>query len=713
MSNFVSLHTHTDGSLLDGLIKVPDLVKFIKDYNMPAIAITDHGNLFNAIPFIEETKKQEVKGIVGQEFYLVDESTRLEKQFRYHIVLLAKNNEGYRNLLELTTLANTKGFYMKPRIDKDLLYKYRKGLICSSACLQGEVARAILYKQHLLSTIPQDLVEYPEEFFQTKLALDHRSPEDIISDYLAIFGEDFYLEIMDNKIPEQYLVNDYILQIADTFNIKTILTSDAHYLMPEDRYIHDILLCNQTGSLITDITKSQWKLLPEAERQSKSYRFAFEGEAHMLSDTLISQILLQHPSYKSSIDNTFLVSQKCEPITLRKSYTLPDFSTPEKDSHKLLSIKAKWGLVKKFNDDPNQIPPNYKERLQYELDTIKEMDFSNYFLVVNDYVSWANRNGCLHGAGRGSGVGSLVLYVLGITKIDPIQYNLVFQRFINKGRKDSLPDIDLDWSTEDRDQILSYLKTRWEEDKVAEICTFTTIQAKSAVKDVTRILGLPYSMGEEISNAIPNPGRGKNPTFTFADKDTGWQKFVNQSSSSVQEIIKIARKLEGVKKAISIHAGGIIISGDRITKRAPLIRHKDNIICGYDMESTEKLGLIKFDILRVSAIQTINNTLRAIKLSEGVNINLQKIDMKDPKVFETFHDGKTEGIFQFDSATEGNSITSLAQEVGVEKIEDLCDTIALYRPGILDNDLQKIYLKNKNKKRNEKESRNGKENSSS
>jgi DNA polymerase-3 subunit alpha len=705
MAPFVNLHVHTDASLLDGIIQVRHLVSKVKREGMDTIAITDHGNMANVIEFHQACSKEGIKGIIGEEFYLVDTHDLGSQQYRFHLVLLAKNLQGYRNLLLLTSMANRDGFFQKPQIDRKLLSKHKEGLICLSACLQGEVARLTLFNHYNSVGAQLDERDFPSSFMQSSLVKSHSSARDVVLFYQNLFGEDYFLEVMANGIPEQDIANQAALDLASSLGIVPVFTSDAHYLVPEDKIAHEVWLCNQTGALLSDPDRATWAKLPSNVKPQVKPRLSFRGDAFLWTPTLLASE--EHHSrlagLEGAIANTQLVADRCEQFSIDRVYSLPNFSTPLVSSQSQLSQKASSGLAKKFGGGPQNVPKEYHDQLLYELNVVEELGLADYFLTVVDYVDWSNAQGMLMGAGRGSSVSSLILYSLDVTKIDPIKYQLVFSRFLNSGRKGSLPDIDLDWGPPDRPKVVEYIRKRWGQDNACEICTFQEVKARQAVRDVTRILGLPVWVGDAISKHIPDPGRDKTPSFEGADKDPSWATFFSSLPQEHKQVVEIARKLEGAKKAISTHAGGVIISGDPLWSRAPLMRiidkrtKKPKLITGYDMDHCEAVGLVKFDLLSVIAIQTVGAVLNSIRLHTGKEIAPYSIPLDDSMVWDTFRRGETEGVFQFDTADSqsAGTISSLAQKVGVTDLRELSDVVALFRPGTLDNDMDKIYLANK------------------
>jgi len=722
--SFVNLHLHTDASRLDGIIKIKELVKFISDEEMPAVAITDHGTMSNSIDFLQEVEKAKanIKGIVGEEFYVVDDISQRTERYRFHLPLLAKNSTGYKNLLQLTNIANTNGYYYHPCIDNKVLKKYSDGLIALTGCLQGKLARSILLEHYLKNQLELDEQEFKKAFLSSVLFKTGQKPIEIIEELKTIFGNDnVYLEVQQNGIPSQTIVNNAIFTLSKTTDTPAVLTSDAHYMLPSHKEIHDLVLCNATDKKITDLTYDQWKKLPEDQQKKYKYRLSFTGSAHILTPELVSKIVQEDNRFQAAAENTVKVAEKCEQIKIEKIYSLPSFSTSQESADRILERKAKWGLLEKFNltsETAHLLPQKYKDRIELELEIIKELGFSNYFLVVNDYCKWSRDKEILYGTGRGSGVASLVLYSLGVIRIDPIKYNLIFARFLNRGRKDSLPDIDLDWGPNDAPRIIDYLKEKYGKDHVAQICTYGPLHAKSAIKDICRAMDLPYSVGEYLAARIPSPGRGKTPTFEFAKKSKQYQQFREKikrdgqlmiartqiyTSQTIDKIFNAAEVIEGIKKSLSIHASGVIVSGDPISSRCALQMHKGELLTEYDMEGCEAVGLVKFDILKVTAIQTIANTLQSIYTYTGEKVDLDKVPLTDKETLQLFKDGDISGVFQFDSSVPGQhkSMANLAKEIEVDTIEELFDIIALFRPGILDNKLDDVYVVNKkaNKKK--------------
>ncbi|MDD5524012.1 MAG: DNA polymerase III subunit alpha [Smithella sp.] len=641
-SDFVHLHLHTQYSLLDGMIRLEDLFKKAREYKMPAIAITDHGNMFGAIDFYQHAYKHGVKPIIGCELYvapnkLTDRTAGGESA--KHLIVLVKNAQGYKNLMKLTTAGYLKGFYYRPRVDKELLKECHEGLIASSACLHGEIADLIM----------QGNIE------EAKKVARH---------YQEIFGEDnFYLEIMENGIPEQKIANAGLLEISSELSIPLIATNDCHYLERDHAEAHDILLCIQTGKTIKD-----------ADRMSLSTdQFYFRSPEEM------HQLFSLTPE---ALSNTVSIAERCNFSLETGKFYLPNFEikNPEESLNEYLERKAREGLEKLFpvilkdqKENEAAIKEKYEKRLNEELEIIKSMGFAGYFLIVSDFVKHAKHNNIPVGPGRGSAPGSLVAYAIRITNIDPIRYNLFFERFLNPSRK-TMPDIDIDFCQEGRDEIIRYVTEKYGQDKVSQIITFGKMQAKGVVRDVGRALDIPYSEADRIAKLIPNT---LNITLNEAIKAEPRLAQEEKNNPQIAKLLSLSRILEGINRHASTHAAGVVISDVPLVERVPLCSPKDDVVSQYSMNDIQTVGLTKFDFLGLKTLTVIKNTLNFIKESKDIEIDIDNLPLDDKKTYELLMKGETDGIFQLESS----GMRDLAINLKPDHIEDIIALIALYRPG--------------------------------
>lgn len=627
---FVHLHVHSEYSLLDGACKIDELVNQAAEYNMPAVAITDHGVMYGIIDFYKIAKEKGIKPILGCEVYLAP-SSRFDKKQRtdlYHLILLAKDFEGYKNLTKLVSLSFLEGFYYKPRVDKDLLKKYSKGLIALSSCLAGEIPTYIL----------QNNID---------------KAKSAISEYLDIFGEDFYLELQDNNLQEQKYVNSILIKLAKEFNVPLVASNDVHYLKKEDAEIHDILLCIQTGSKLNDKDRLRFQ----------SNEFYFKSPEEM--ETIFRNI-------PEALENTVKIAEKCNVELPLNNIILPVFEVPEGETLDSYFEKLCWeGAKKRFGDN---IPEHIKERLEYEISIIKQMGFSGYFLIVQDFVNYAKSRNIPVGPGRGSAAGSLVSYVLGITNIEPTRWGLIFERFLNPERV-TMPDIDIDFCFERRDEVIDYVRNKYGKEHVAQIITFGTMAARASVRDVGRVLDVPYNEVDRIAKLIP-----PNTSIEEALQTSEELKNLFESNPQAKKIIDIAKKIEGHARHASIHAAGIVISKDPLMEYVPLqVMNNNEVVTQFPMTNLEELGLLKMDFLGLRTLTVIYDTLNKIKENYGIDIDINNISLSDQRVYELLQKGDTIGVFQLES----RGMRNLLREVKPEKFEDLIAVLALYRPGPL------------------------------
>ena len=655
VNKFVHLHVHTEYSLLDGLCSIPKLVTYVKELGMNSLAITDHGALYGVIEFYKECKKQEIKPITGIEAYItnvkIDERPERSKIKNYHVLLLAKNNEGYRNLMRLTSQAHLRGYYYRPRVDRETLEKYSKGLICCSACARGEVPQAII----------ED---------------NYKKAKETANWYLDVFGKDYYLELQRHEhakyIPDienadlkrdvqemadnQKKANKGLIKLSRELGIPLVATNDCHYIKKEDAEAQDALVCIATGKNVNDIKRLRYVDTPS---------FYVRSQEEML--TLFADL-------PEATENTLKIAKKCSlEITFGKWF-FPKFSLPKGiTADNQLRKSVKNGFKERIKKPTKET----KERLKYELDIIISKGYSDYFLIVMDMVDWAKTQGIVTNT-RGSVAGSLVSYVLGITSVDPIKYNLPFERFLNPHRP-SPPDIDLDIADNRREEVINYICGKYGKEKVAQICTFGRMKARASVRDITRVLGFPYSTGDKVAKQIPFGSQGFPMTIEKALYLSGDLKELYDGDKDAKKILDLSKKVEGSARHISVHAAGLVISPDEINKFTPVQREPsgDKIITQYEMHACEDVGLIKFDILGIRNLSILGSAVEIVKSSRGIDVDLAKIPLNDEKTFKMLARGDTMGTFQLSSP----GMTRYIKELKPTRIEDLMVMVALYRPG--------------------------------
>ena len=634
MSKFVHLHIHSEFSLLDGANRIKDLPVRAKELGMDSIAITDHGVMFGAIDFYKACKKEGVKPIIGCEVYVAPRS-RTDKQpgidnHYYHLILLAKNNEGYKNLSKLVSLSFVDGYYYKPRIDREILEKYHKGLICLSACLAGEVNQALLIGQN----------EKAEQ-----VALWHKK----------VFGDDYYIEIQNNGIKEQVLANQKLVQLARKLDIPLVATNDAHYLKREDAYNHEVLLCIQTG-----------------KRMSDEDRMKFDtDELYVKSPEEMAEYFKAFPD---AIENTVKIAEQCN-IEFEFGHTiLPNYDVPpEYPTHyDFLKELCDKGLKKRYGENLSE---EIQKRAEYELNIIKKMGYVDYYLIVWDFIHYAKTNGIPVGPGRGSGAGSILAYAIEITDIDPIKYGLLFERFLNPERI-SMPDFDVDFSDERRQEVIDYVARKYGHDHVSQIITFGTMAAKMVIRDVARVLDYPYAEADALAKMIPNE---IHITIKKALEQNKELKDRYDTDEQTRKILDIAMGLEGMPRQASTHACGVVITKDPVDTYVPLYVRDGQINTQYIMTTLEELGLLKMDFLGLRNLTVIQNTIDMVKENHGIDVEFDQ-DMSDPKVYKLWQDGNTSGIFQFES----QGMTNFMKELKPDCLEDLIAGVSLYRPGPMD-----------------------------
>lgn len=656
-ADFVHLHLHTQYSLLDGAIRIPDLIARAKEYRMSSLAMTDHGNLFGAMDFYSSVQAGGLKPIIGCEVYVApgdrfEKSSRNGEQKSYHLILLCENEKGYRNLCKLVTLGYFEGFYYKPRIDKSLLEKYNEGLICLSGCLSSELA---------------DLALSGDENKLVKTA----------SWFRDVFSEDrYYLELQENGLEEQRKFNRALLELSKKLNINTVATNDCHYLDQKDHRAHEILLCIQTGKQLEDSSRMSFD----------SDQFFFKSPERMASDFKDSP---------EAIKNTRVIAERCSLLLEFGKIHMPRFDLGTGETLRARFAKdAREGLQHRMRKELSSGVLNekeaekYSERLEYEINLIQEMGFSGYFLIVADFINFARSNDIPVGPGRGSAAGSLAAYSLGITDIDPIRYKLLFERFLNPERK-SMPDIDVDFCTDGREKVIEYVSNKYGKENVAQIITFGRMQAKAVVRDVARVLGFPYSEADQIAKLIPD---ALKMTLERALKEEPRLKEMMERSDMVADLINTAKSLEGLSRHASTHAAGIVISDSPLVERLPLYKgNNDETLTQFDMTWIEKIGLVKFDFLGLKTLSVIDRTLRLIQKTKGSKLDLNSIPLDDQMTFERLSRGETLGVFQLESSGMRDVLTKFKPTV----FEDLIAILALYRPGPLESGMVDDFINRK------------------
>jgi len=678
--SFVGLHIHSDYSLLDGASQLQQLAERAVELGMPAIALTDHGVMYGAIELIKVCRNKNIKPIIGNEMYVVngDIEVKVRGRRKYHQVVLAKNTQGYKNLVKLTTISHLKGMpekgiFARPCINKELLKQYSEGLIVTSACLGGEVPQMIL---------------------QGKLDVARK----VAKEYQEVFGEDYYLEIQDHGSQEDRIVNVEIVKIARELNIKIVATNDSHYISCNDVEAHDALLCINTNKLIEEDKRMRYS--------GTEYLKSAEEMAQLFRDHLDDETILE------AIDNTLEVANKVKSYDIMGEYRIPNYPIPPEHTADTYVEQEAWkGLLERLKARTrNEIPAVYKERLEYELKMIQQMGFSTYFLVVWDYMKYARDNNIPVGPGRGSAAGSLVAYVLKITNIDPVHHGLLFERFLNPERK-SMPDIDSDFCIERRDDMIKYVTEKYGEERVAQIITFNRMTSKAVLKDVARVLGIPYKKADEMAKLIP-VSRGKPEKLkVMISDDTPAQEFkdnyenticINEDTGtkvSVRQWIDMAIRIEGTNKTFGVHAAGVVISSDPLDEIVPLQKNNEGaVITQYYMEDLEALGLLKMDFLGLKNLTTLQKTVDYIKETQNHIVDpetlpsdierraqdtfarIKKLPDDVDKTYRLLERGDLEGIFQLESS----GMLDVVRKLKPSCLDDISSILALYRPGPLD-----------------------------
>ncbi len=660
--SFVHLHVHTQYSLLDGANKIPDLVAKVKSAGMPALAMTDHGNLFGAVEFYRRASQAGVQPIIGCEVYVAPrhrsekggKADDYESGGNYHLILLVMNEEGYRNLCRLVSLSYKEGFYYKPRIDKELLREYNRGLIALSGCLASEVNQAI-----------------------ASGSIDRARA--VIEEYRAIFDGRYYIEVQDNRLPQQERANEELLRLAKELSLPVVATNDCHYLSKDDAAAHEVLLCIQTGKTLSD---------------ARRWRFETD-QLYVKTPEEMARAFAHCPE---AISNTLEVARRCQFEMKFGRYQFPVFHTPNGESlDGYLERLAKEGLEKRFarlRAHPNwnsEQEERYRSRLEEELRIIQSMGFSGYFLIVADFTRYAKQSGIPVGPGRGSAAGSLVAYALGITEIDPIPYNLLFERFLNPERK-SMPDIDMDFCFERRDEVIRYVRNKYGEDCVAQIITFGTLKGKQAIKDVGRALDFSFAETDRIAKLYPAPKQGKDFPLAVALEMEPRLREIRERGEREKLLFDYALRLEGLLRHASKHAAGIVIGDRPLMETLPLFVDKDGtVMTQYPYGDVDAIGLIKFDFLGLKTLTLIAKTIERVERSRGIRLDLDNLPLDDSETYQLIARGDTTGVFQLEGSGMRKLVTSLRPSV----FEDLIAVLALFRPGPLDSGMVDEFIKRK------------------
>ncbi|MBQ4133848.1 MAG: DNA polymerase III subunit alpha, partial [Desulfovibrionaceae bacterium] len=625
MSEFVHLHCHTEYSLLDGAIKIKDLCARAKDYGMESVAITDHGNLFGAIDFYTQARSFGLKPIIGCEVY-VAHGSRFDRESahartRYHLILLAQNKTGYRNLLKLVTAGFTEGYYYKPRVDKEILAAHSEGIIALSACLAGEIPRILMTDQNIHRNA-EDFGDGSPDRGGMDAALE------MAEIYSKIFPGRFYLELQENGLEEQRILNARLLELAEKTGLPIVATNDCHYLDKADVDAHDILLCIQTQNTINDERRMRFETRELYYKTPEEMESAF---AHV----------------PQALDNSLLIAEQCNVELDLKSYHFPTYAVDSgKSLDEELCAISRAGLEERIENSAHRDEIDreaYRKRLELELEVICKMGFSGYFLIVQDFINWAKKQKIPVGPGRGSAAGSLVAWSLRITDLDPIPYNLLFERFLNPERV-SMPDIDVDFCERRRTEVIDYVARKYGADSVAQITTFGKMKAKAVVRDVARALGMSYADGDKIAKLIPEELK---MTIRKAMEQEPELSALYNTDDTIRRLLDTSIRLEGLNRHASTHAAGVVISDRPMVEYLPLYKGKgDEIVTQFDMKMVEKIGLIKFDFLGLRTMTLIQDTLDLITAGGREAPDLSTLPLNDPAVYELYSRGDTYGIFQ-------------------------------------------------------------------
>ena len=634
MGGFVHLHTHTSYSLLDGACRIEKLIQRAKEHGQDAIAITDHGSMYGVVEFYKTAKANGIKPIIGCEMYVAPRTLH-DKTYeydykRYHLVLLAKNKVGYQNLMKLVSIAHVDGFYVKPRIDKRTLRKYSEGLICLSACIAGEIPAYILN----------------DDIDSAKMAID---------EYISIFGkENFFLEVQNHGIADEAKVNTHLINFAREYGLGLVATNDVHYVEKRDSKFQDVLMCVQTGKKISDDDRMKFETNEMYLKSTEEMNWAFKN-------------------LPTAVENTVKIADMCNVDLEFGKYHLPEFKLPEGTDHfEYLKNLCVDGLKEKYENYSEHI-----ERLEYELGVINNMGFVDYFLIVWDFIKFAKSSGIYVGPGRGSAAGSLVSYCLNITTVDPIKFNLIFERFLNPSRI-TMPDIDIDFCIERRGEVLQYVKEKYGNENVAQIVTFGTLSARSVIRDVGRAMDASYNDIDITAKMIPfAPGQ----TIENAIKTNPALREKYNSTYSIKELLDTARELEGLPRHCSTHAAGVVITKNAVSDYVPLTVSDEQLVTQYVMTDLEELGLLKMDFLGLRNLTVIRDTVESVKKCKGIDIDINKIDFDRREVYALISSGNTDGVFQLES----QGMRNFMRELKPGCLEDVMAGLALYRPGPADS----------------------------
>src|SRR5829696_5721341 len=658
MSEFVHLHLHTEFSLLDGACRVDELLDQAQQLKMPALAVTEHGNMFSAVTFHDAARKRGINPILGCEVYVAPGDRRDKSgtpgETANHLVLIAENEKGFKNLIKLVSSGYTEGFYYKPRIDKQLLAQHAEGLIGLSSCLKGEVASEIRSEQ-------------------AKKAVA------AAAQYRDILGKgNFFLEMQFQGIEEQRIVNNGLIPIAKDLNMPLVVTNDVHYLRHGDHKPHDILLCIGTGKSVND-----------------SNRLKYHGDQFFLKTA--AQMAEVFGDYPEAMQNTLLIAERCNVTIPSGENHLPNFAVPEGFTlDDYFEHVTRQGFAQRMErlrqlDTEGKLRhtlAEYESRLVYEIAMIKKMGYPGYFMIVWDFIRYAREQGIPVGPGRGSAAGSLAAWALRITDVDPLHYDLIFERFLNPERV-SLPDIDIDFCERRRGEVIKYVTQKYGSENVAQIITFGTMKARAVVRDVARVMDIPYADADRVAKAIPP---ALDMTLAKALEESPTLKDMQQKDDRIKELLEVAQRLEGMTRHASVHAAGVVIAPRPLTEFIPLYKsQKDEIVTQWAMKEVERVGLLKMDFLGLSTLTLIQDALDEIRRTEGVTVDIDAIPLTDPKTFQLFSDGQTYGVFQFESS----GMRELLRKAKPERLDDLIALNALYRPGPLKSGMVDDYISRK------------------